>query len=132
MRMKLRSASKNRFSSQYTQYFNYLKRYELKIEKHTVVDEKDPFVLYAVEIQSEFSKFIMLKQFQNFVKLQQELVKLKDSVVQVPRSDRMGFDYTFLDKLLPKLPAGFLDLIWPSVPSPDQIQKQKESLRQYS
>jgi len=51
------------------------------IEKHTVVDEKSPFVLYALEIQSQFSKFIMLKQFQSFIKLQQELVKLKDSIV---------------------------------------------------
>lgn len=30
--------------------FNYLKRYNLKIEKHTIIDEKNPFVLYALEI----------------------------------------------------------------------------------
>ena len=41
--------------------FGFLKNYVLKIEKHTIVDEKSPFVLYALEVQSEYSKFVMLK-----------------------------------------------------------------------
>jgi hypothetical protein len=48
---------------------HYLKKYSIKIDKHTIVDEKKPFVLFALEIQSEYSKFIVLKQYCNFVKL---------------------------------------------------------------
>ena len=40
-----------------------LKPYYIRIEKHTIIDEKSPFVLFALEIQSEYSKFIVLKQF---------------------------------------------------------------------
>jgi len=46
-----------------------LRPYSLKIRKHTVIDEKNPFILYAIEIESEFSKYIVLKQFDNFIKL---------------------------------------------------------------
>ena len=46
-----------------------LKPYNVKIENHTIIDEKNPFVLYAIEIQSEYSKYITLKQFTNFIKL---------------------------------------------------------------
>lgn len=45
----------------------YMRSYTIRIEKHTVVDEKKPFVLYALQLQSEFSKYIVLKQFHNFV-----------------------------------------------------------------
>ncbi len=43
------------------------------IDKHTVIDEKKPFVLYALELQSNFSKFVVLKQFASFTILQQEV-----------------------------------------------------------
>jgi len=49
------------------------KKFGIAIKKHTIVDEKNPFVLYALEIKSEFSRYIVLKQFQNFIKLQQEV-----------------------------------------------------------
>ena len=45
----------------------------VKIEKHTIVDEKKPFVLFALEIQSDYSKFIVLKQLQSFKSLHLEV-----------------------------------------------------------
>lgn len=47
--------------------------YNLKISKHTIIDEKNPFLLYAIEIKSNYSKYVVLKQFKNFVRLQQEV-----------------------------------------------------------
>ena len=32
-----------------------------------MIDEKNPFILYAVEIKSNFSKYAVLKQFSDFV-----------------------------------------------------------------
>jgi hypothetical protein len=46
------------------------KDYSIHIDKHTVIDEKKPFVLYALELQSNYSKYIILKQFISFVRLQ--------------------------------------------------------------
>lgn len=44
-------------------------RYLVRIVHHTIVDEKNPFLIYAVEVHSSFSKRIVLKQFQHFVSL---------------------------------------------------------------
>lgn len=39
----------------------YNRTYNISIAKHTVIDEKNPFILYAVEIKSNFSKYAVLK-----------------------------------------------------------------------
>lgn len=56
-----------------------MKRYSIKIDKHTIVDEKDPFVLFALELQSDFSKFVVLKKFTNFVRFNQDVSDSKCS-----------------------------------------------------
>ena len=40
--------------------------YKVGIRYHTMVDEKDPFELYAVEVHSPFSKRILKRQTQQF------------------------------------------------------------------
>ena len=42
----------------------------IKIEKHAIVDEKSPFVLYALEMTSDYSRYISKKQYDNYVQLQ--------------------------------------------------------------
>ena len=65
----IRDDSPNENKHQLGQNQHYIKKYSIKIDKHTIVDEKKPFVLFALEIQSDFSKYVVLKQFSNFVKL---------------------------------------------------------------
>ncbi|CDW83611.1 UNKNOWN [Stylonychia lemnae] len=99
-----------------------LRPYSLMIRKHTVIDEKDPFILYAIEIESEFSKYIVLKQFKNFIKLQQDLVKLKDCTVEMcPRIGSLGAECVSLEKLIPKLPSSFIGLLFKSMPTNQNI-----------
>ena len=55
-----------------------VRRLNCSISKHTIVDEKNPFVLFAVELESEFSRYVAKKQFQNFVNLQKKLLSLRN------------------------------------------------------
>jgi hypothetical protein len=40
---------------------------QVKIARHAIIDERSPFVLYAIELRSNFSRYIIKKQFENFV-----------------------------------------------------------------
>jgi len=53
----------------------------IEISNHAVVDEKSPFVLYILQIQTDFSRFVTKKKFENFVELQTKLLSLRDQVV---------------------------------------------------
>ena len=36
------------------------------ITKHVVIDQSNPFVLYAIQIESDYSRFITKNTFENF------------------------------------------------------------------
>jgi hypothetical protein len=40
--------------------------YQVRIDRHAIVDEKNPFVLYAVEVFSPYSKTVLKKRYNNF------------------------------------------------------------------
>ncbi len=42
----------------------------VKIRKHSLIHEKDPFVIYAVEIFTPFSRQIEVKRYTSFIELQ--------------------------------------------------------------
>lgn len=44
-----------------------VRSFKVKIARHAIIDERSPFVLYAIEIKSNFSRYIIKKQFENFV-----------------------------------------------------------------
>lgn len=46
-----------------------VRKFSIIIEQHAIIDEKSPFVLYGVEMQSDFSNFIARKRFNDFIKL---------------------------------------------------------------
>lgn len=106
------------------------KRFEISIRKHAIVDEKSPFVLYGLEVKSEYSRFAILKQFQNFIKLQQELVIHKDEKVEIRKQDGSSEIWP-LERLIPKLPSSFMSLVWSRLPSNSDIEKKKSALEKY-
>eukprot|EP00347_Sterkiella_histriomuscorum_P009893 403339469 len=126
---------KSTYQKQYAQTNICLRPYFLRIIKHTIVDEKNPFILYAVEIESEFSRYVVLKQFSDFVRLQQELVQMKDHIVELnPRYALTSNqpECLPLEKLIPKLPTSFISYLFKTTPSSDQIERNKKNLSQYS
>ena len=40
-----------------------VRKLDCRISKHVIIDERNPFVLYAVEMKSEFSRYVAKKQF---------------------------------------------------------------------
>lgn len=40
---------------------------KVKIARHAIIDERSPFVLFAIELKSNFSRYIIKKKFENFV-----------------------------------------------------------------
>ena len=44
--------------------------------KHTVIDQSNPFVLLAILVESDYSRFITKNTFENFEILQKKLVSL--------------------------------------------------------
>ena len=39
---------------------------EAKVRKHAVIDRQSPFVLYAVELKSEYSRSVTKRRYDNF------------------------------------------------------------------
>ena len=87
---------------------------KIKIDKHTVVDEKSPFVLYALELTSNYSRYVAKKQYVNFVELQQRLLLLRDQVTitRLPNSNLL--QVRRLEEVLPKLPTSILGFLFES------------------
>ena len=56
------------------------------ISKHVVIDQSDPFVLYAIQIESDYSRFITKNTFENFEILQKRLVSLDNQCVLMKTS----------------------------------------------
>ena len=46
--------------------------------KHVQIDQEDPFTLYAILIESDYSRFITKNTFENFEVLQKRLVRLEN------------------------------------------------------
>ena len=46
-----------------------------------MIDQKDPFVLFAIFVQSDYSRFITKNTFENFEILQRKLVSLENQIV---------------------------------------------------
>ena len=51
------------------------------IHKHVVIDQKNPFVLFAIGVESDFSRFITKNTFENFEILQKQLISLDNQLV---------------------------------------------------
>ena len=46
------------------------------IQKHVIIDQSSPFVLFAIQIESDYSHFITKNTFENFEILQKRLISL--------------------------------------------------------
>ena len=57
---------------------NPIRKLKINVNKHSIIDEKKPFILYLCEIKSQFSKKTIRVKFENFLKLQKELEKLSN------------------------------------------------------
>lgn len=93
-------------------------------------------MLYAIELDSNFSRCILKKQFDNFLQLQTDLLRLQNQVVLQPQgmSNNKLVVSKRLHDVLPRLPSSLSSLIWrSSVPSNvAEIEQRKESLTKYS
>jgi hypothetical protein len=47
-----------------------VRQYSASITRHAIIDELNPFVLYAVNVRSNFSCAVIKKKFDDFVVLQ--------------------------------------------------------------
>ena len=53
-----------------------VRKWKPLIHKHAVIDQSSPFVLYAIQVESDYSRFITRNTFENFEILQKQLVSL--------------------------------------------------------
>lgn len=49
-----------------------------QIFKHALIDQSEPFILYAIMIESDYSRFITKNTFENFEVLQKKLISLEN------------------------------------------------------
>ena len=88
------------------------------IHKHVVIDQKNPFVLFAIGLESDFSRFITKNTFENFEILQKQLISLDNQLVFSKPSAHNPVQTHRLKDMLPRLPVPFLSLFWrKAVPS---------------
>ena len=88
------------------------------IHKHVVIDQKNPFVLFAIGLESDFSRFITKNTFENFEILQKQLISLDNQLVFSKPSAHNPVQTHRLKDVLPRLPVPFLSLFWrKAVPS---------------
>mmetsp|Transcript_23532 Transcript_23532/g.31560 ORF Transcript_23532/g.31560 Transcript_23532/m.31560 type:complete len:140 (+) Transcript_23532:267-686(+) len=55
-----------------------VRKLRAQILKHAVVDQNSPFVLYAIMIESDYSRFITKNTFENYEILQKKLIALEN------------------------------------------------------
>lgn len=55
-----------------------IRTYNARISKHAIIDEEAPFILYAIQLRSNFSSSIVKKRFVDFTDLQQRLLTLSN------------------------------------------------------
>ena len=88
------------------------------IHKHAVIDQKNPFVLFAIGVESDFSRFITKNTFENFEILQKQLISLDNQLVFAKPNPHNPVQTHRLKDVLPRLPVPFLSLFWrKAVPS---------------
>jgi hypothetical protein len=46
-----------------------VRQYHARINRHAIIDEFAPFVLYAIQLRSNFSQTIIKKRFDDFYEL---------------------------------------------------------------
>ena len=96
--------------------------------KHVQIDQEDPFTLYAILIESDYSRFITKNTFENFEVLQKRLVRLENQIV-LSRSPQNTVVTHRLKDVLPRLPSSFLSLFWKkSNLSASEISARKRDL----
>ena len=101
--------------------------------KHVRIDQEDPFTLYAILIESDYSRFITKNTFENFELLQKKLVRLENQVVHAYSPQNRGVVSHRLKDVLPRLPSSFLSLFWKkSNLSASELAERKRDLTQYS
>ena len=88
-----------------------VRKLKAQIMKHVVVDEKSPFVLYAIMIESDYSRFITKNTFENYEILQKKLISLENQVVLSKTPQNVVLTHRLKD-VLPRLPTSFLSIFW--------------------
>lgn len=92
------------------------------IRKHAVIDQKSPFVLYAVEVESEYSRFVTKCTFAHFEQLQRKLISLSHQIV-LTRSSQNQVTTKRLKEVLPRLPTSLISLFFHrAVPSSGDLE----------
>lgn len=82
-----------------------------------MIDQKDPFVLFAIFVQSDYSRFITKNTFENFEILQRKLVSLENQIVLSRTPQNKVLTHRLKD-VLPRLPTSILSFFWKkAVPS---------------
>lgn len=87
-----------------------------------MIDQASPFVLFAIQVESDYSRFITKNTFENFQLLQKRLVSLENQLV-LTKSIQNTVTTQRLKDVLPRLPSSFLSLLWKkAVPSDADLQ----------
>ena len=96
-----------------------VRKLRCSIRKHVVIDQSDPFVLFAIGLESDYSRFITKNTFENFEVLQKQLVSLDNQLVfSKAAAPHSAVQTHRLKDVLPRLPVPFLSLFWrKAVPS---------------
>ena len=92
-----------------------------------VIDERNPFVLFAIELETDFnSRFITKNTFEKFEALQRRLVSLDNQLVY-SKSAHGSIETYRLKHVLPRFPSTFLGLFFrKSVPNAEDLEVSKE------
>ena len=103
-----------------------VRKIKIIVNKHAIIDEKKPFVLYLCEIKTQFSKHFVKKRFENFIDLQTKLCNMSNQLIMQKnkqKNAKNSFIIRNLNDVLPKLPNSFFSkLFGPAVPSVSDIQ----------
>ena len=91
--------------------------YWAQLRYHTIVDEQSPFVLYALEVHSPYSKNIATKRYNHFATLHAQLSsQYRDQIVTNTKGQVVS-----LRAALPELPQSIEGGLFSSGP-PSQAQ----------
>lgn len=79
-------------------------------DSHLIIDEKNPFLLYCLKVDSGYSKYVVKKKKDNFNQLQRQLLNLRNQTVLQQSNE--GFYARPLEQALPRLPTSILEQIF--------------------
>lgn len=96
----------------------------INFNEHTLVDEKNPFVLYSISVMTMFSKSVIVKRYSSFVELSKKLAQFSQDEITLKNGLKERGSH-----LLPLFPDSSM-YYWNL--DEEFIQGRKAELEQYS